>query len=199
MFHPQSTLPYVQSSNLSNLSLRFLLITSSISQLTSSRQRSACDSRRSAVLSTRTQPTLSKTLPDQALVDSTRERSIRINDSVTRLDKVGVTRLTVKTISMFLKITVPDANLQSHSVDNELHSQVLAIRRRALGVQCRSRSIILAVRVDQVPHDLVQHSCPGRSDGMDCVLRVHARVGERVGCQTGGVAVRANARASVHP
>lgn len=64
------------------------------SALTPRRQRSATSPRSRAVLSTRTQPALRKALPDQALIHTTRESSIRIDDGITGLDEVGVARLT---------------------------------------------------------------------------------------------------------
>ena len=49
------------------------------------------------------------------------------------------------------------------------------------------------MRVDEVPHDLVQHRRPDGADGVHLVERVGGRVGVGVARQAGGVRVRAQA------
>ena len=102
---------------------------------------------------------LRKTLPDFALVLPTGQRFVRIQNRISRRDKVRVARL------------------QRHTVEDKLHNQMLAIRRHAILIKLGELSAPLAVLVDQIPHDLIQHGRPDSADSMhprDFVdVRVH--------------------------
>jgi len=82
---------------------------------------------------------------------------------------------------------------QSHSIDDKLHGQVLAVGRHTSGAEGWASSVVLAVLVDQVPHHLVEHIGPGLADAVYLVQGVERGVGERVGGQAGAVEVGANA------
>lgn len=81
---------------------------------------------------------------------------------------------------------------QRHAVDNQLHRQVLAISGSTVRTKSRLRPIVLAVPVDQVPHDLVQHGRPDGSDGVHAPEVVDIGVLVGVCGQRGGVWVCAD-------
>lgn len=58
--------------------------------------------------------------------------------------------------------------LQRHAVDNELHSEVLSVGGHAV-LECRLGGVVLAVLVDEVPQDFVEHGFPNCADVVDFV------------------------------
>lgn len=77
-------------------------------------------------------------------------------------------------------------DLQGHAVNDELHGEVFAVSWDAVAEGWLG-SIILAVFVDQVPEDLIQHGGPDGTDVVHTVVSVDGGVDERVGGQAGGV------------
>lgn len=144
------------------------------SYLTSRRQSEALSSARGAVLGSRTKTSLGKTLPELTLVLTTSKSSISINDSITSLNHVGVARL------------------QSHSIHDKLHGKELSISGN-LAVELGENIIVLAMLINQVPHDLVEGRRPDRADGVNASQAVGALVSQGVGGQAGGVGVGADA------
>lgn len=76
-------------------------------------------------------------------------------------------------------------DLQGHGVNDELHGQELAVSGDTVGVEVGAGIVVLAVLVDQVPQDLVQHGGPGLADVVDLVLGVEGGVSVGVGGQAG--------------
>jgi hypothetical protein len=69
---------------------------SKVSYLATRRQSEALGSATAAVLGTGTQTSLGETLPELTLVVTAGQSGIGINDSITSLNHVGVTRLTTE-------------------------------------------------------------------------------------------------------
>lgn len=91
-------------------------------------------------------------------------------------------------------------NSQSHGVNDELHDQELSVGGDTVGVKVGAGAVVLAVLVNQVPHDLVEHGGPGLANVVDLVLGVEGGVGVGVGGQAGREEDGADAgRVVVHP
>lgn len=117
---------------------------------------------------------LGKAGPDLALVGALGEGLVGVEDGVAGLDVVGV------------------AGLEGHTVHDELERQVLAVDGHAV-LQHRHVAVVLAVLVDEVPQDLVQHRRPRLADVVHLVLRVERLV--RVGVDRQGRRVQHGADA----
>jgi hypothetical protein len=135
-----------------------------------------------AVLRARAQPPLRKALPDLARVLATRQRQIRVQNSIARRHKGRV------------------AGLQRHAVEHQLQQEVLPVRRHALAVELGHGGVVLAVLIDQVPEHLVQHRRPDGADVVHLGQRVGVAVHVRVRLLVRGVDVGAQTRrGAVHP
>ena len=127
-----------------------------------------------------TETTLGKGGPKLARVGTASEEVVGVDDSITSLDEVGVARL------------------ERHTVHDKFHGEILAIGRHAVVIEGRHVRVVLAVLVDQVPQDFVQHGSPDVADGVDAAVQLDALVGlgvdghrgrVQVVADTGGVAV----------
>jgi hypothetical protein len=180
---------YIKQAIPSYIFIIVIIYTPNCSHLTSSvRNLEAIQTPCSLVPSTLTETALSKRSPDLARVGATSQRPVSIDNRITCLDEVGVARL------------------QRHSVHDQLHGQVLAVGGHTVVVEVGNIAVVLAVLVDQVPEDLVQHGGPDVSDGVDAAVQLDALVGLGVGshggrvqvvADTGGVAVDPRAHAVV--
>lgn len=99
------------------------------------------------------------------------QRLVGVEDGVTALDKVGV------------------AGLEGHGVEDDLEGQVLSVGRNAVGVELGLGAVILAVLVDEVPHDLVEDGSPDFADVVHLVVGVEGSVLVRVDIQVRRVQV----------
>jgi hypothetical protein len=88
-------------------------------------------------------------------------------------------------------------NLQRHTINHQLHSEILSIRGHAGSAEGGFSRVVLAVPVDEVPHDFVQHGSPHGANAMHGVQLVHVGVGVRVGRQAGAVRITADALGAV--
>ena len=87
----------------------------------------------------------------------------------------------------------------SHAVHDNLHCKILAVVWNAV-LEDGDWAIILAVLVNEVPEDFVEHGAPDGTDGVDLVEFVVGGVNERVDVHVGGVWVHADTLgAVVHP
>jgi hypothetical protein len=106
-----------------------------------------------AVDSAGTKATLGESRPDLASVGTAGEGTVSIEDGVTGLDEVGVARLAVWVLVSCLMVKLGVCGyLQGHSVDDELHGEVLSVGGDAVP-DGRASGVVLAELVDQVPQD----------------------------------------------
>ena len=106
-----------------------------------------------AVDSAGTKATLGESRPDLASVGTASEGAVGVEDGVTGLDEVGVARLAVWVLVSCLMVKLGVCGyLQGHSVDDELHGEVLSVGGDAVP-DGRASGVVLAELVDQVPHD----------------------------------------------
>ena len=129
--------------------------------------RAACGS----VNRTLTKSTLCESTPDLTDVLTACERLVGVDNRVAGRDESGVARL------------------QRHAVHDNLHSEVLAITRDTLAVELGEPIVVLAVLVDEVPEDFVEHGRPDVADGVDFLVEIGVGVDLGVLVQVGGVEV----------
>lgn len=162
-------------------------------------------------LSTDTETTLSESLPDLTLVGTLGEVHVGIEDGITSLDEVGVAGLTkikpLVTLKHDMERTTGELeetgailkHLHSHAVHDNLHCKIFAVIWNAV-LEDWDWAIILAVLVNEVPEDFVEHGAPDGADGVDLVEFVVRGVNERVDVHVGGVWVHADTLGTVvHP
>lgn len=87
-------------------------------------------------------------------------------------------------------------NIHGHAVHDDLHSKILAVAWNAV-LENGDWAVILAVLINQVPEEFVEHSRPDGTDGMDLVQLVVGGVYERVDAHISGVWVHSNTLGAV--
>lgn len=123
-----------------------------------------------------TESSLRESTPNLTDVLTAGERLVRIDNRIAGRDEGGVARL------------------QRHTVHDNLHGEVLAITRDAFAVKLRKPVVILAVLVDEVPEDLVEHRRPDVADGVDFLVEISVGVDLWVLVEVGRVEVVSDAK-----
>lgn len=90
-------------------------------------------------------------------------------------------------------------HIHGHAIHDKFHGKILAVIWNAV-LEDWDWAVILAVLVNEVPEDFVEHGAPDGTDGVDFVEPVVGGVDERIDAHVGRVWVHANTpRAVVYP